>query len=288
MRRSKTTAAVCFLALVTPGAAPADGDDRRPIVRPAVSERVPFYDRLPPADRKVALHAYDLLWNTTETHSWEAIRKDLRTLVASRAVAGPWNPKAVTALAYCWMFAAYVPLLDDDSLSPFERGRFQRWLLAHRNVTRRFLFAITDRDDVADAVEVLHELYDHSPDRALRHPDLAAAMAIVFDDVAASARQRQDTFHWLTSSEVTTAFDVANLPHELARYLVVHHISRDERRWAVRRFDGDVNLDNVYHDVEYDRDALTGKRPRQLAGKKYTLPNIHDYGGTCGDQTYYA
>jgi len=280
-------AALIILFLGLPAAAGA-GKDRKPIKPPAVAQRVPFYEQMSPADRKVALHSFDLLWNATETRDWDAARDRLRTLSAARVVGGPWDAETLTGLTYCHLFAEYIPCFSSDAVSPFELSRFQRWLLAQPELTRRFVFAVTDQDDVAAAVSVLHELYGHSTGAMVRHPDLAVAMAIVFDRHDSSLERRKDTFRWLTNSRVESAYDVARLPHEVARYLVDQRVSREERTWAYKRYRAEWNLDNVYRDVEYDHDALIGKRPRHLAGKNYTLPNIHDYGGTCGDQAYYA
>jgi tetratricopeptide (TPR) repeat protein len=241
-----------------------------------------------PADRKVALHAFDLLWDATENRDWDRVKNRLRLLLPSRVMAGPWDAQTVAGLTYCYLFAEYIPQLTGESIRPFERSRFERWLLSRPDLTRKFLFALTDVDRVGPAVGVLYELYGHSANTVARYPDLAAAMAIVFDRGRSTPEQRQDTFDWLTSPRVESAYGIRRLPHELARYLVDMRVSRRERVWAYQRYRKARNLDNVYRDVEYDRDALTGKRPRQLSGKEYTLMNLQAYGGTCGDQAYYA
>lgn len=276
------------LLLVAAPAWAVTGPDRRPISPPAVSKRVPFHKQMSPADRKVSLYGFDLLWDATETCDWDAVRDRLRTLLASRVVAGPWDAETVAGLTYCYLFAEYVPQFSSEPLGPFETSRFQRWLLAHPELTGRFVFALSDRDDVGAAVAILHELYSHSAKTVTQYPDLAVAMAIVFDKNDSSPQQRKDTFRWLTSSQVGLADDVRKLPHEVARYLVDQRVSRDERKWAYQRYRKEGNLDNVYHDVEYDHEAHIGKRPKHLAGKNYTLQNIQAYGGTCGDQAYYA
>ena len=278
---------MAVLAALTLAAGAAAG----PIKPPAVPQRVPFYARMSPADRKVAVHAFDLLWDATETRDWDGVRDRLRLLLASRLVAGPWDAETVAGLAYCYLFAEYIPQFTgpaDESLSRVERGRFERWLLTRPDLTRRFVFAISKPDHVGPAVGILHELHSHSAEAVTGYPDLAVAMAIVFDNGRSSPEQRKDTFRWLTSRRIEFAYDISDLPHELARYLVDVPVTRRERQWAHKRYRGEWSLDNVYRDVEYDRDALTHKLPRQISGRSYTLMNLQAYGGTCSDQAYYA
>jgi hypothetical protein len=247
---------------------------------------VPFFKKMSPADRTVALYAFDLLWNATEIQDRERVRDRVGLLVASRIVAGPWAAETVTGLAYCYLFAEYIPQFGGASLTPFERGKFERWLLSNPDLTRRFLFAVTNADRVDQAVGILYELYRHSAERMIRFPDLAVAMAIVFDELRSSPQQRKDTFRWLTSPRIESAYDLRKMPHELARYVVDVRVSPDERKWAYARYRGRPNMDNAYRDIEYDHDALIGKRPRQISGQNYTLMNIQAYGGTCRDQAY--
>ena len=275
------TLAICGLLAVTSAAAGSS----RPSRPPPVPLRVPFYKQMSLADRKLASHAFDLLWNATEMRDWDEVETRLRRLLASRVVAGPWDVNAVAGLAYCYLFAEYVPRFTGDLTKSFGRDDFERWLLANPDLTRRFVFALTDRDRTARAVEILHELYTDSPKTAVRYPDLAVAMAIVFDDGRGAEQQWKETFRWLTNSHFE---HVRKIPHELARYLVETPITQEERGWAYKAFHDESNMDNVYRRVEYDFDSHIGKRPKQITDKDYTLMNLQAYGGTCGDQAYFS
>lgn len=279
---------VATVALIVSAAAPTSAAGPNRVRKPSASKRLPFDDRMAGADRKVALHAFDLLWDAAESNDWRPVQERTRLLLASRVVAGPWEPKAVACLAYCALFAEYVPSFQRLKLSGEERREFQRWLLVNPRLTRRFLFALTDADVPCNAVSVLYELGRRNAETVARCPDLAVAMAIVFDDDRTPPDEYAVTFDWLSGGRGSLAYDVAVVPHEVARYLVGVKVSPAERAWAFNRYRAESDLDDVYHDVEYDRDALTGKRPKNISGKYYTLMNLHAYGGTCGDQAYYA
>ncbi|MCH7701280.1 MAG: hypothetical protein IID37_06300, partial [Planctomycetes bacterium] len=261
---------------------------KQAIRKPAIRDRVPFYTLMSGSDRKVALHAFDLLWAATEEQDWHRVQGLLRRLVAARLVAGPWESEAVTALTYCYLFSAYVPEFRDGKLTGPELAEFQRWLLTHPELTRRFIFGIADADQPGPATGIVHLLYKNLPERAVRFPDLTTAMAVVFDEGTPSETQLLDTFRWLTDSRLDRAWNVGSLPHELARYLLDVRLSRDDRFWAYARYRTRPNLEKIYDDLEYDEDAFSSKRPKKIQGFAYTLPNLLAVGGTCVDQTYYA
>jgi tetratricopeptide (TPR) repeat protein len=78
------------------------------------------------------------------------------------------------------------------------------------------------------------------------------------------------------------------MPHELTRHLVDVPVTPIERAWAYDQYQGVKNLAKAYRSVEYDSDALSGKVPKRIEGRAYTLMNLQAYGGTCMDQTYFA
>lgn len=269
-------------------AAPPHDLAKKALRKPAIRDRVPFYESISGSDRKVALHAFDLVWAATEEQDWARVQGLLRRLLAARLVAGPWESDAVTALAYCYLFSAYVPEFRDGKLTGPELAEFQRWLLTHPELTRRFIFGVADADQPGAATEIVHLLYEHLPERVVRFPDLTTAMAVVFDEGTPSETQLLDTFRWLTDSRVDRAWNVGSLPHEVARYLLDVRLWRDDRFWAYERYRTRADMEKAYRDLEYDDDALSSKQPKKIQGYAYTLPNLLAVGGTCEDQTYYA
>jgi len=276
-------ASILAVAVLLPAPVPP-----KPIEKPVISRALSFPKNTSAPDRKLLQKAFDLVWEATESGDWEAARRETRLLLASRLVAGPWQVEPIICLAYCSLFAEHVPTFQEEALSDDGRREFQRWLLANGYLTRRLLFALSEQDSPSNALRVLFVLGKHNPAAVTAFPDLAVATALVYDTRNDPPRQYCQNLDWLAAHQGSLAYDMRAVPHELARYLVTVKVSPVERAWAVQKYRTKPDVEDMYGDPEYDFDGANGKAPKKIAGKPYTLMNLHAYGGVCGDKSYYA
>lgn len=271
---------LCILACSAAEPAPPAAATDRPVrhyVAPSTWRNLPALDR--DADPIVPLSAADVA-----------------------ALAKPFDAKAIAAfLAGCVdrIQAGHAAKIDPDLLV---------WLAARPDLRRDFWLALAPGfDDVAAAAKVLDELRRTRAKAVDRFPQLAIAVAVVHDspDALVSARYAcihgmaesqfpavpgpLEIFDWFADDRRQAAFVFK--PNQMSWSMMVHlvdlDVAPDERQWALstqaqRRTD----IAALYPLITYDDDKLAGN-PR-LGSLPYTLANLAEKGGICGDQAHFA
>ncbi|TVR16891.1 MAG: hypothetical protein EA401_00880 [Planctomycetota bacterium] len=181
--------------------------------------------------------------------------------------------------------------------------------LQHLPQLRRDFWLAVDYtyDQVEEALAVLARLQAHDQRGLENHPQLAIAMAVVFDSPDAIATSRRFTIwgiepsQWKPLPDMLEIWDFytseafrrqALMPVEqLIWPLWVHMVDIDliasEREWVASRFARHRQLTDTYAMVPYDREKLARRTPL-LASRSYNMRNLLQYGGVCGDQAHFC
>jgi hypothetical protein len=181
----------------------------------------------------------------------------------------------------------------------------------NRKVRDLFVTALSPRyDDIPKAAGIIDTLRKHDEARLKDYPHLAVAIAVVYDqpDAILSSRYRGiggiqedqfprkeppdpvEIFDYYTDAKLKRffRFDLKNLPWQLLIHLVDNDASTEERDWARSKFGGNrTSVAALYPKVPYDYDKMNDKTPK-LGKRPYSLENILQYGGVCGDQAHFA
>ena len=172
-------------------------------------------------------------------------------------------------------------------------GKFAKWLIEHRAVSRRLFRAIEDIRLPEDALKRLHELVKAEEKRVIEYPDLAVAFATSipmkhYRDQPEAASMLE-SFQWYTDPKAKFfRYDLKKMPYEISRYLAATRLNIKERKWAVSKYRKMKNLAKSYFDLKYDYDHFRKGVPKKIANIPYVLPNLRKVGGVCIEQAYYA
>ncbi len=172
-------------------------------------------------------------------------------------------------------------------------GKFAKWLIEHRAVSRRLFRAVEEIRLSEDALKKLHELVKAEEKRVIEYPDLAVAFATSIpmkhyrDQPEASSML--DSFRWYTDPKAKfLRYDLKKMPYEVSRYLATSRLDTKERKWAVAKYRKSRKPARSYFDLKYDYDHYRKGIPKKIAKVAYTLPNLRKAGGGCLEQAYYA
>ncbi|MCL2306461.1 MAG: hypothetical protein FWC43_14065 [Planctomycetaceae bacterium] len=167
------------------------------------------------------------------------------------------------------------------------------WLEKHTEFLENFLLALDiDHDNIPEALRIVKHLVSHYPKQVEEYPDLAIAIAVVWDKPEAVISNSQgryqattppnqatyeELFLYYTDEKNPNQFRLKTLPWEVLCYVVSHKTSKEERQWAYTTYGNDTKmLGRKYNDVKW-----INRGPPPLAGKPYTLSNMKQYGGAC-------
>ena len=191
-----------------------------------------------------------------------------------------------------------------------DHAELTAWLDANADIKEMLYTAIDpDVDQVMPALVLFHDLWKRNPAKVKAFPNVAVAIAVVWDDPRAvyDFRGHQirtksvlpdevmrigpgDNFDYLTGTSGPLATAVPLLPWEFLVHVVNDRTPIGERDWAranyLRRRAG---IGKSYKDVEYDTEMLrTQSQVCKLNGEPYTLPSILEHGGVCAMQADFA
>jgi hypothetical protein len=136
---------------------------------------------------------------------------------------------------------------------------------------------------------------------------LAIAMAVVYDSPNAQEGSRysdiwgislnqftpvlshNDIFDFFSNRQNQFVFPLDRMPWPVLVHLVDLDITHEDIVWAQQKYYQTARSDigALYQTVPYDHEKLAGNTPL-LGSRPYTLPNLLQYGGVCGDQAHFT
>ncbi len=200
----------------------------------------------------------------------------------------------------------------DDIQAAFgdDHAAITAWLNANPEVKETFYTAIDPEADIVHrALEIFRDLYKLGPDKLKAYPNVAIAVAVVWDDPKAVYDYRGhqvrtksilpegvakvgpvENYEYLTRTEGPLKAAAQALPWEFLAHVVNHRTPDEERDWAVKNYlRRRAGIGLAYKDVEYDVGMLkTQSKVCKLNDQPYTLPSIRQHGGVCAMQADFA
>ena len=170
--------------------------------------------------------------------------------------------------------------------------KFRRWLEDHPYLLENYLLAIDPRyDDILASLRIMKRLWKLSPGKTAEFPDLAIALAVVWDKPGKplfeatdppTTADVYDNYAFYTSEKTPVHRRIKQLPWELLCYVVANKASAAERRWILENYSNKVAMiGNAYFDVAW-------KPNSEELVNDYTVPNMKRLGGVCTTQADYA
>lgn len=183
------------------------------------------------------------------------------------------------------------------------------WLGDHEIVRETLWLALSPQyDNIPEAVEIFDTLRIKHPKKIGKYYHLAVAVAVVWDTPDAVEKSRhftvwgigdsqfgellsyEEIFEYFTNPRYMRSFVYKPdaLPWPMLVHLVDFDITPREYEWALANYKGKRStISRTYSEVKYDYQKLGHEEPK-LGSRMYTLPNILQYGGICGDQSHFA
>jgi len=220
--------------------------------------------------------------------AWATLGKRVEAAVLARLACGRLEELgALTDLVYAARLCAYLPTIEREAGG---RG-LARWLVGHRNVSRRLFRALEESKAREEALKRFAALYAAEPQRVLDYPDLAVAFAAT-EPLNHYRRQPDATglvesFRYYTEPGRAFRNDLRAMPFELLRYLADTRASLADRNWAAATYRG-KDPSKAYFDVEYDIAHFEKGTAKRIDSAAYTLASLRRVGGVCLDRAYYA
>lgn len=181
-------------------------------------------------------------------------------------------------------------------LSPKEGSSFWKALEQSPAFAQTLALAVDPAHDKLSGVwQVATDLVMEDAPGVDAHPELAAAIATVYDDGNLSLHVNENVarapgaklaWKWFTTKAGDMRFGV-DLAPELLSLVVDVPAGLDDIGWAFKSFQGTQKIGPLYFQVQYDFESLEGK-PKKVDVAGWNLPNILKHGGICADQAYFA
>jgi hypothetical protein len=195
--------------------------------------------------------------------------------------------------------------LDDRPLGGALSPVLQAWLVGNPAFTDEFFSVLSPADFVPAVFRILDELYRLDPAAFRKRPNLALAIAVVYDvppppiwphgQVPPEVLPRRfpaptEAFAWWSRQEQLgrTYQPLSRLGADELKFVVDASASFAELEWAQQAANFPLGqLANAYTMIRYrnDRAASGGAI---WPGRSYRLPDILAAGGICADQAYFA
>jgi hypothetical protein len=195
-----------------------------------------------------------------------------------------------------------------------DHDKLAAWLDAHPDIKQSFYTALNEKfDKLPAALGLFREMWKKSPELVEKYPNLAVAVAVVWDDERRGVydyRHHQvrthstlpenlvdalGNFEYLAANDKITEGRLRFLPWEFLVFVVDHRTPLKERGWAQGYYQKSKGTVASWHkDVPYDMDMLRGELQKgsnlkpHLEGREYTLAKIKSYGGVCAQQADFA
>ena len=248
-------------------------------------------DPTPLDDRWLGQAALCELEIAAQSGQYADLEKRVQTWIVQRLCCGNLaNLDSLNDLVYVRRACRYLPLAD----SVDRKKRLSEFLLKNRDVSRLLFRAMQDVRDDEEALKKLDALWEKDPKKVVEFANLAVAFATTQQGCRFAKQPKPctmlDSFAWYTDGRVHFRYDLKAMPFEIARFLADSLLSREERQWAVNRYNNTNNPAGCYFDVKYDKDFFRKGTKKKIDDVDYTLLNLANpnIGGVCIDQAYYA
>lgn len=196
----------------------------------------------------------------------------------------------------------------ETRLRPLGAGltpELQRWLIGNAELSQEFFRLLQPVDFLPRVLGILDELHRADPARFKAYPNLAVAMAVVYDvppppnwphaqvlEVVLPRRwpDPAEAFRWWTQQDRSgrTYHRLARLGPDELKFMVDTAASFSELSWSQNVSNYPLGqLARAYSMIRYREDRLANQRLSWGEGT-YTLPKILGRGGICVDQAYFA
>lgn len=211
------------------------------------------------------------------------------------------DPDELLTLASLREFARYWGRLDNLDGTSIQT---LQWLVRQTDLRNALMMGASQFDTPDRVLHVLQVLRDDQKDKLNQLPEVAAAICLVWDQpanqrhgtvvpdddptTATSTGKPRALMNYFLTARTQLRIDPQQLPVELAVYLVDNPIDEDELAWAFGRYSSRDRVGSVFFDVNYDTEAYAGRAKLKLTKQRYSLMNILELGGICGDQAYFA
>ena len=191
-----------------------------------------------------------------------------------------------------------------ESASVLEPDLFA-FFFSNQNFLNEFTSVLSPKDKLSEVFKILNDIWKASSEDFKAFPNLAVAIAIVFDcppsawwphsQVSESVLPRKfqlatDAFKmWISDRRRgKLMLKTETLSIEELKFMVASVATRSEREWAQRALAVNIaSIAKLYPSIKYDYQRLNSKQ-FDWQGKTYTLEDIKNEGGICTDQSYYT
>ncbi len=217
--------------------------------------------------------------------------------------------KKITSKNFKDLKQAYLDGIDKQLKQKKINVKFLSWLQTEPEIRQAFLTAIDPLyDDIPQACHILFALYQKYPKKIKKYMHLAIAIAVVWDNQESITTSRfmsiwgfsvkqfpahldfLEVFAYFTSKTFLklSVFKPNELRWPLLIYLVDYDITPDETAWVLTNYSNKRgNLGSAYSDIKYDFQKIITHKSN-IGNRSYTLQNIKQYRGICGDQSHFA
>ncbi len=189
---------------------------------------------------------------------------------------------------------------------------FPKWLEAHPELLETFFIALNEQyDDIGNCFKLLKKMGTEHPELVERNPELAIAIAVVWDrednrifgDCGALHYRAippkepkcdaMDNFLYYSSEAAPFHARLKLLPYDFLTYIVCNPVSKEDRKWVWKHYGKKKTMLGMsYEDppfvVEHNDVTKSGVYATTLIGIPYTLENIRKRGTVCSGRADYA
>lgn len=219
-----------------------------------------------------------------------------------------WTPRWIRAVEQAGVNHANMPRTYQVRSQPLAAElapESQAWLFGNVDFSAKFFALLQPVDCLPQVLRILNRLYLWAPERFKAYPDLALAIAVVYDvpappdwphaQVTAASLPRgwpapTTAFDWWVRQDQAgrTYFRLNRLPADELKFVVDATASFDDLEWTQAMVDYPLSrLGRAYSMIAYRTERIANNQPVWVNGP-YTLPSILGTGGICVDQAYFA
>ncbi|MBS0632247.1 MAG: hypothetical protein JSS11_10060 [Verrucomicrobia bacterium] len=219
-----------------------------------------------------------------------------------------WTPRWIRTVEQAGVNHANMPRTYQVRSQPLAAElapETQAWLFGHVDFSAKFFALLQPVDCLPQVLRILNRLYLWTPERFQAYPDLALAIAVVYDvpappdwphaQVTAASLPRgwptpTTAFDWWVRQDQAgrTYFRLNRLPADELKFVVDATASFDDLEWTQVMVDYPLSLlGRAYAMIAYRTERIAHNQPVWVNGP-YTLPSILGTGGICVDQAYFA
>jgi len=183
------------------------------------------------------------------------------------------------------------------------------FLSENQAIREAFLLSFESRhDDVKNAIKIFTELLNIDKKTLLKYYHLAIAISVVWDQEDAVDSSQKACIWGFENSQFKISYNaidvwgyytgkyqkyflhkIDKLVWPMLTYIVDYDLSEEEQSWAIANYASwKTKIGNLYQEVKYDYQKIETRKPALGLNRPYTIMNIKEYNGICGDQAHFA